>query len=603
MNRQYLKYIAFIVIAILIATFSSTAKKKREEDLRQKSRYYYFEGLRHQSLGNEETAYEYFKHAYSIDTTYSEAAYAYGSQRLALAIDTMQSITELKRSADLMKKFVEEYPDDYNEALYYAFITQYIGNSAEAIRVFDRTLQRNPELTSILLNLADIYAKNNQPEKALESIRKFEKSEGLNPALTVKKIGLCLVMKDTIAAIQEATDLIDSNPNNGQYYLLKGNLFETLGQKDSTLAYYKRAESLIPDASAPKIALANFYLQEGDSVAFDENTYNALLAEDFELDEKRALVSEYLQKIITGKNDIRRGDHLFGVLRQQYPHEPTVIDLSARYNAAKGDFKAAIEEIAYAIDLSPSEEIYRTQLISYLLADKRPQEAIKAYEDAIKFVDPSYQMKLMKASAAQMAEDFSLAINSYTEIINSIAPGLPVAKLIKPKDVSSSLTYEDLERLSQLFANIGDCEYQQNKILPAFTAYDNALLLFPDNYLALNNYAYFLCENNGDLEKAEEMSKRSLSNENGENPTYLDTYARILFKLKKLDEAKNYQAKALQLAEKENELSAELYDHYADILIELADYKEAILYLKKALNLEPENIAIKEKLKKIEKLH
>ena len=66
--------------------------------------------------------------------------------------------------------------------------------------------------------------------------------------------------------------------------------------------------------------------------------------------------------------------------------------------------------------------------------------------------------------------------------------------------------------------------------------------------MTLNNYAYFLTETGGDIDKALEMSKESLDLE-PENPTYLDTYARILFKKKDYKEALEYQMKAVAAAE------------------------------------------------------
>ena len=151
--------------------------------------------------------------------------------------------------------------------------------------------------------------------------------------------------------------------------------------------------------------------------------------------------------------------------------------------------------------------------------------------------------------------------------------------------------------ISQLFTSIGDCRYGEKKLDEAFRAYDNALLLFPDNTLALNNYAYFLSENDGDLDKAAEMSKKSLAGENAENPTYLDTYAWILFKKGDFDEAAKYQAAAVEAAEKDGSVSAELYDHYGDILDASGNREKALENWQKALDLEPDNNEIKTKIK------
>lgn len=106
------------------------------------------------------------------------------------------------------------------------------------------------------------------------------------------------------------------------------------------------------------MALANFYKNIGDSVAFDNKMYEALLSEDFIQEEKIAILEEYLQSLLNDKSDTGRVYHLFSVLMEQYPHEPAVLDLAARYSGAKGDYKDAEEQIGYAIDLDPANVAY-----------------------------------------------------------------------------------------------------------------------------------------------------------------------------------------------------------------------------------------------------
>ncbi len=580
----------------------SVAGNDRDGDaIRQKARYYYLEGLRHQVEGRQAEAYEYFKHAHRIDPSYPEAGSAYGTQRLAAQLDTMQSHTELRRSLEFMKPFVDKYPEDYNEALYYAYVAARLDSTSEAIRIFDRTYALHPEQTQILVHLADTYMSRGDFDKALESLDNYEEIEGKSPQLTMKKIQFRLSRRDTVGALAETTSLVEYNPSEPAYRILKGNMFELMDVKDSTLKYYKDAERLNPDYGAAKLALADFYRQQGDSVAYDEKTYEALLSEDFALEQKIALLADYLQILLNDKQNTARGDSLFNVLRRQYPHEPGVLDLAARYSGAKGNYKEACDEISYAIDLSPTEEKYRGQLMTYLIADDRPKEAMSAYKEALKQITPSVNIKLMYASAAQMAEEYEDAIAAYRDIISTMAPGMPVDRKLSVKDVPSYISYEDLQRMSQVFTSIGDAFYGEKKLPEAFMSYDNALLLFPDNSMALNNYAYFLVENGGDLERAAQMSEKSLEGEDSENPTFLDTYAWILFKKGDIEEARKYQSKAIEISESEGDASAELYDHYGDILLAGGDKEEAVSSWKKALEHGPDDAeAIKEKIKNAE---
>jgi tetratricopeptide (TPR) repeat protein len=114
--------------------------------------------------------------------------------------------------------------------------------------------------------------------------------------------------------------------------------------------------------------------------------------------------------------------------------------------------------------------------------------------------------------------------------------------------------------------------------------------------MALNNYAYFLIENGGDIDKAEKMSKESISS-SPDNYTFLDTYAWIMFKKGDYQNAKIYQSSAIEKAEANDDVSADLYYHYGDILFMTGEPDKALEYWEKALKLEPDNELLAKKVK------
>lgn len=548
---------------------------------------------------DEASAYEYYKKAAAIDPSYSEALSAYGTQRLAAHSDTLQSRAEIARSMMLMRPFVDQYPDEYNEGLYYGYIAARIDSTDEAIRIFERIADKRPEMTSALIHLSESYIAKGDIDKALEALSRFETIEGHNPQITIKKISYHLSRRDTVGALAEATELVNSDRAQPAFRILKGNMFEMIGNPDSTFYYYSEAERLNPDYGAAKLALANYYREQGDSVKYDTKTYEALLSEDFDLSQKIGLLQDYLQMLLSDKQSTARGDHLFDVLRDQYPHEPQVLDLAARYSAAKQNFDEACEEISYAIDLAPSEESYRGQLMTYQMANDKPEDAMATYRAVKEHLTPSRNLTVLFASAAQMAKNYDTAISAYRDIARDIAPTIPLDTVLSPALIPTSVQYDDLIRLSQVFTSIGDCFYAQKNLPEAFKSYDSALTLYPENALALNNYAYFLSENDGDLDRAAEMSLKSLEGENSSNPTYLDTYAWILHKKGEDAEAVKYQESAIEESVKEDNEHAELYDHYGDILMANDRRKDALEAYEKALSLEPDNDNIQQKIKSL----
>ena len=84
-----------------------------------------------------------------------------------------------------------------------------------------------------------------------------------------------------------------------------------------------------------------------------------------------------------------------------------------------------------------------------------------------------------------------------------------------------------------------------------YALYDRILEITPYNLMVLNNYAWLLAINNGDLVKAERMSQITIKEE-PYNPTYLDTYGWIMYLKGQNELAAFYLDRALQNATDSN---------------------------------------------------
>lgn len=606
----------FTTLLMMVVAAAGMMNIVADNSTRLKARYYYLEGVRRQASDDNASAYEYFRKAMQTDPTYSEAASAFGTLRLVADNDTLQSIGELKHSMAMMRDFVDAYPQDYYESQYYAYVAGNLDETGEAVRVFERTDSLRPDKPVSLLYLAESYAKLGELKKAITALDRYERREGGAIQLTMKKAQLYLGLRDTAGAFAEIDRLVESNPREPGYLLLKGGMHEMLQQPDSALRLYQLAEQLDPDNGRTKLALANFYRSRGDSTAYDAKMYDALLSEDFDVEEKTHMLGEYLQSLFHDKSDHKRGDRLFDVVREQYPHEPDIIDLDAAYSAAKGDFKSAAEKMAYAIDLSPASDTYYSRLMRYLISDERYEEAMATYDRALSHVEVPSEMKYNYALAAILDKQSDKALEMYGEMLEDIQPGLTLADTITDIALRNSLTYEELMQVSNLYTISGDQYYADKRLEDAYRCYDNALFFYNGNALTLNNYAYFLAVNSGDLDKAYDMSEKAVALQ-PDNETYLDTFAWILFKKGDYSLAREYQKRAIDIAEGRNmaaeeqeepeagtdsdvedeEGNAELYDHYGDILYFNQEPEEALKYWKKALMLDADNEILKRKVK------
>lgn len=607
MKRKFGGLRVLTLLLLIVAagmTMISVGKIKKNPGAREKARYYYRQALLAQVDSSPASAYELYKLSYASDPTYAEAASALGQNRLGLNLDTMRSVAEIKRSVGMMKQFVDAYPGDINEAAYYAFVCTRIDSIDEAERVYKRIYSQNPQYTQLLTQLADLYMVKGETAKAIEQLDRYEREEGSSPELTLKKISYMLHAKDTVSAIAEVDRLVKKNPREPVYHILRGNLYDILNMPDSVEQNYLRAEAVAPESGAPKMALAALYEERGDSVRYDKMTYEALMSEDLELEDKVGLLEVFLGSLLENKSDMQRGDTLFSVLSRQYPHQEVILDLSARYSYAKGDYVKAIEDIDYAIGLSPTSERYWNQKLSFTRMLGLPDEVKKVYAEAKKHLQPSEieKMKLSYVVALLNDDDNERAIKNIEESLKEFDSNLPargkVAEVIKDP---SRMATSDRYGVGQIYAMLGDLRQQTTDSLGAYEAYDNSLYLLPDNAMTLNNYAYFLAINDGDLEKAKRMSKQAIDLM-PDNPTFIDTYAWILYLTGDYEEARRYQDSAIELSQSQDgSVASEYYQHLADILERLSLPEEAAEAREKASEaVKAEKAAEAEEVKKSE---
>ena len=146
---------------------------------------------------------------------------------------------------------------------------------------------------------------------------------------------------------------------------------------------------------------------------------------------------------------------------------------------------------------------------------------------------------------------------------------------------------------SSLTCGIADVYGALNDTAKTIECYKEAIKLDPGNFVAMNNYAYYLAVRDIDLDEAERLSALAVKDEPA-NETYLDTYAVVFFRKKEYKLALAYIEKAIKNCREEN---AEILEHYGDILFMNGQFDKAAENWEKALELNPESDILKRKVK------
>jgi tetratricopeptide (TPR) repeat protein len=336
------------------------------------------------------------------------------------------------------------------------------------------------------------------------------------------------------------------------------------------LSVYQEAKNL--DASNPftKMAIAQILeAQKKPEEAFEE-IKSAFKQPQLNIDQKVKIIIKYFN-LFPNPEAIKKAEELSKIVTDVHPTDPKAFALYGDVLYQKGDLKNA--QIAYEKTLALNKNTFAIwdQLLRIQLYFNDTKGIIANGEEAISLFPNQYSLYFYTAMAYLQQKKYESAINYFNQTLN--------------------FDIENKALKAQIFSGLGDAYQKQKKYKESENAYEKALSLEPDNTYTLNNYAYYLSLRNEDLAKAERMSAKSNQLEK-ENASFQDTYAWILFKLKKYDEAKDWMQKAI----KNNPNSAVQFEHLGDIYFKLGDIENAVDNWKTALRLDGSNLLVQRKI-------
>ncbi len=561
----FLSAIALYVLLLTSCTGTRQATALADENLRQLYNYYYTEGKRQQVLGDNDAAFALFSEASRIDT-------AAPAVQLALA-NYYLGLNQADTAIYMLRKAAEGDTTQYWYNFSYARIASLAGLNDEAARIWKRLVRQNPDKPELNYALADALLAQGDVEEALACYDSLENSMGLSEQLTIKKMELHEQIGDTTAMIAEAEKLQKAFPANTSYMLLLGDVYANLHRDSAAWEMYEKVSRLEPDNGYLYLSRASYHSLKGDSTAYHREMKAALANGNIDMETKLGIFREYIAALVSKQVNLEALDTLYVGIIEQYPQEPLVRQLYGFYLYVIKDYPRAREQYSIAADLAPTEADTWVHLMALYLMEEKYEPAVETGQRALQYVhdNPSiYEM----TSAALIQQ------NRYDEAAQII-----ITAIDQCSKASS-------QQLSSLYGQLGDIYHQTGRTNEAYEQYDKALNLYASNIAVLNNYSYFLALEGKELSKAERMSAMTIK-EYPDEPTYLDTYAYILFKKESYSLARIYIERAI---EKSQEPSAEILEHYGDILACLGETDAAVEQWQKALDVGGEKELLEKKI-------
>ena len=518
------------------------------EQKQKEFEYLFVEALKQKMFGNPQKAIQLLSSCLEIDPNSSAAMFELAKIHAANNDFTSSSL--------LLEKAMSLNPDNKWYKLLLAQVYQQTRKFSEAADLYDTLLKKEPDNLEYLYLKAALLASAQRYDEAITAYDRMEKETGINEQISVAKQQIFVQTGKIEKAFEEINKLIESDPSNPQYYGLLADLYQSQGDKENALKYYNKILTIDPENGFVHFSLAGYYFENGDKEKSFEETKEGFSSDAVDIQTKL----QWYMMITSSQSELTDAQQveLIKILMEKHPDEALVHTVYAENLLKKNQLAEAREQLLKALEIEKSDYVVWERLM-FIDNDLQDWEALYKHTDDIMELFPNQpQGYFFKAIACVQLE-------KYEETTTAVDEGL-----------------DYVVQNPQLQANFlmlkGEALYKQDKQDDAFKLFDKAVELDPDNYLTLNNYAYYLSVAGKDLDKAERMSGKVIERF-PDNSTYLDTHAWVLFKKGDYTLAKFYMDSAIRNGGEDNPT---LLEHYGDILFMLKKLDEAKSYWEKA---------------------
>ncbi len=561
----------FLIVLFLFVglTVNAQTSDLEQQDVQRQYEILFHEAMLQRQRGRHDATFDLLSRCLELKPDASEVCFFLA-----------QYYTEIKntdKALELFKKATVLSPNNmtYMETLGRSYIGK--GMFSEAIPVFEKMYEQDKSREELLETIYRLYIQEKEYEKAISVLDRIEAIDGKSERISLSKSALYVQMGDHQSAVEAVKSLSEEHPYDLDYRTLYANTLMGNGELASAYDVLKQVLAEEPDNTKAQQSLRTYYIHMEDDEAVDSLTHCILLNKHTNTEDK-----VFMLRQLIGENERAGGDsteilNVFAKLLSQPEPDVELAMLKAAYMDLKKMPKDSVATaLKKVLEMAPDYAPARLQLVQYAWEDDDNASIISLCQAARQYNPEEMAFYYYQGMAYYRSDDKDHALDAFKNGISVI------------NENSSP------EIVSDFYAVLGDILFQKDREREAFAAYDSCLQWKPDNIGCLNNYAYYLSLKGENLERAEEMSFKTIKAE-PKNATYLDTYAWILFMQGRYAEARVYIDQALQ---NDSTIGAVVTEHAGDIYMMAGDMEGALDLWQKALKEDPGNKVLIKKIKR-----
>lgn len=524
-------------------------------------------------IAGDSTASALLERCHEMRPDAAEVYYSLAHSYLKQGNDSLARVN-MRRAAELQPD-----NDNYLENVAETYIDQ--REYDRAIEAYEQLYTHHRDRSDVLELLVRLYNAKKDYHKMLSTIDRMEQADGPSEEISLMRMGIYEQQGDKKNAYRILHALTNDHPNEPSYKVMLGNW---LMQHDRKSEAYNWFKSALEDDKQNEFALNSlydYYRSMGDDTKARQLRDNILFSPQTDIKTKLSM----LQQAIRENEQEQGGDStavlaLFDKIMLTTPRNAELSNLKAMYMRVKKMPQDSINAAyAHTLSFEPDNLSARLTLAQNKWEEKKWNEVVDLCDKGIQYTPEELTYYYFMALAYIQQDKDQKAYETCKRGLNEI-------DLNKADEPERNMA-------SDMYGIIGDMSYTNQNYDEAFSAYEKAITIYPDNIQVLNNYAYYLSQQNTQLDHAAEMSLRTLKEE-PTNATYLDTYAWILFLQKRYDEAKAYIDLTLQNSKNPDKV---LLEHAGDIYLMAGDKEKAVSYWKQAIEAGGDKASLERKIK------
>lgn len=559
----------FFLIPFLLFGFQSIAQKRKRTDTPslasvkwREAEFYFTEAEKYYILEDYAKALEYYQKVLEINPESATVHY-----KVADVLSRGNRTDDMLRASLSIEQAIRL--DRKNKYFYLLGANIYMSLSRydRAAQLFEGMLHEVPNTQEYLYELAVVYQYAGKNEEAIKTYNRAENFFGINETSSLQKQRLYFELGKPKEALNEGEKLLQAFPDDERLVVGVAENQSQYNQKNqaiSTLEKFVAENKIAPNAS---LFLAGLYRDTNQEEKARRLIRTVFDDPEVELNSKLVVLGTYSEELnqLKAKNESDPAKQKFAldileILKINYPNETNVSVMGGDLYLSVGKNQEARREYLQAVQSGEVNfEVWQNLL--YIEMQLSEWDAVIAHtEKALEYYPNQAMLHYFRGAAL-------LQRRSYREAINSL-------------EQSKKLATSNPGMTAEINGLLGDAYNATKDYTKSDKAYEDALAFNPNNEVVMNNYSYFLALRKANLERAEKLSAQ-LIKDHPDNPTYLDTYAWVLYARQKYKEAR----KVMERVVASGKANATHLEHFGDILFQLGEVANAVQQWEKARQL------------------